>query len=123
MCGRIRLTNRLEEHLLLCSHCRTRLEDTEVFIRAFREALLRQPINLVHETKNGPIYLRVTPLRNGRWLARHWGRRLDGGWEFATLEAANEWNLRCFAEMFPEHRCTKQCSPARGAVLQPWEIM
>jgi len=102
---------RLENHLAVCITCRRRLREEKAFGRAVRRALLREPLNIRHETADGPIHLEVAPAADGGWLARHWGRELDGRWQFDSLEEANEWNLRSFAEMYPEHRCTGRCQP------------
>ncbi len=100
---------RVSAHLAVCTLCRRKLRAERAFQRAVRRALLAGPISAVHATKDGPIHLQVTRTARGTWLARHWGRELDGGWEFDTVEEANEWNLRSFAEMYPEHRCTGRC--------------
>jgi len=87
-----------EQHLLICARCRDRLHAIE-------------PYNLVHFTADGPFYSRVTKLRTGRFLARHWGQSLEGGKEFSTLAAAKRYLERTFIQMFPEHVCTERCGP------------
>jgi hypothetical protein len=86
----------LEEHLLICHQCIAELADIEGF-------------NFIHYTPEGPFYSRVTRLRNGIFFARHWGCELEGGREFRTRGAAKAYLLRSFAQMFPEHICTRRC--------------
>ena len=87
---------RLEEHLLVCERCRVTLGAIE-------------PFGFVHITSDGPVYLRVTTLRNGRFSARLWGRQLDGAREFRTGRGARGYLVRIFSKMFPEHVCTARC--------------
>lgn len=91
-------TDDVEEHLLICQECRESLWAIE-------------PYNFIHHTADGPIYSRVTRLRNGMFAARHWGRALDGGKEFNSKQGAKAFLTRTFGEMFPEHVCTKACGP------------
>ncbi len=69
------------------------------------------PVNFTHDTRDGPIRLRASRSDQGRWIARFWGRQLEGAREFRSLKAANEYLLRSFAAMFPGHRCTSRCGP------------
>lgn len=86
----------LEQHLLICQRCRERLTAIE-------------PYNFVHYTGDGPFYSRVTKLRTGMFVARHWGRSLQGGKEFRTCEGAKAYLVRAFSQVFPEHTCTARC--------------
>ncbi len=88
----------LEQHLLICARCRTRLHAIE-------------PYNFVHYTIDGPFYSRVTKLRTGRFLARHWGQSLEGGKEFRSEQSAKTYLERTFVQLFPEHVCTPRCGP------------
>jgi hypothetical protein len=90
-----------EEHLFICQRCRSRLNAIE-------------PYNFVHYTNDGPFYSRITGLRNRKFLARHWGRSLEGGKEFATKQGAKAYLLRTFGRIFPEHACTARCGPTNG---------
>ena len=86
----------IEEHLLACESCRSRLEVIE-------------PINFVHFTEDGPVYSRATRLTTGKVMARHWGRDLDGGKVFGSVSAARKYLNESFAQMFPEHKCKGEC--------------
>jgi len=55
-----------EHHLLICPTCCERLAGIE-------------PFNVVHCTEEGLFYSRITRFRNGCFIARHWGCRMDGG--------------------------------------------
>jgi hypothetical protein len=91
-------TASLEQHLLICMRCRARLRAME-------------PYNFVHYTVDGLFYSRVTRLRAGRFLARHWGQSLEGGKEFRSEQSAKVYLQRTFLELFPEHVCTALCGP------------
>ncbi len=86
----------LEHHLLICQGCRAKLHGIE-------------PYNFVHFTREGLFYSRVTRLRNGKLLARHWGRSLEGGKEFKTTTGAKAYLERTFLRIFPEHECLSRC--------------
>ena len=90
----------IEEHVLICEFCRTRLEAME-------------PFSYVHFTSDGPIYLRVTRLATGELMARHWGKDLRGGKLFKHVSAAKRYLTASFTQMFPEHTCGDQCGPAQ----------
>jgi hypothetical protein len=89
-------TAAFEQHLLICQGCRARLNAIE-------------PYNFVHYTSDGPFYSRITKLRTGTFLARHWGPSLEGGKEFRTRQGAKAYLARTFSRMFPEHTCTARC--------------
>jgi hypothetical protein len=86
----------VEQHLLVCEQCRTKLSDIE-------------PYNSVHYTRDGPFYSRVTKLRTGALFARYWGRSLEVGKEFQTHQGARAYPARTFSQMFPHHICTAHC--------------
>lgn len=88
----------VEEHLLVCDECRAWLEVIE-------------PVNYVHFTKDGPVYLRATLLTTGKVMARHWGKNLNGGRVCESVAAARKYLSESFSQMFPEHRCTSKCGP------------
>lgn len=68
----------------------------------------RKPLSFVHDTADGFVYSKVE--RRGRnWIGRHWGVQLDGIRVCTNVREANEYVVRSFREMFPEHRCTKRC--------------
>jgi len=90
------LTAAFERHILICPGCRAMLKAIE-------------PYNFVHYTSDGPFYSRITKLRAGTFLARHWGRNVEGGKEFRTNAGAKAYLTRTFSRMFPEHICTARC--------------
>lgn len=90
------LTAAFERHLLVCQRCRAKLKAIE-------------PYNFVHYTSDGPFYSRITKLRTGAFIARHWGRSLEGGKEFRTRKGAKAYLVRSFSRMYPEHTCTARC--------------
>jgi hypothetical protein len=91
-----------EEHLLICQRCRAKLNAIE-------------PYSVIHYTRDGPFYSRITKLRTGTLFARQWGRSLEGGKEFHTCDGAKAYLMRTFSRMFPEHACTARCG-ATGCV-------
>jgi hypothetical protein len=95
-------TAALEQHLLVCQRCRAKLNAIE-------------PYNFVHYTRDGPFYSRITKLRTGTLVARHWGRSLEGGKEFRTRKGAKAYLTRTFSRMFPEHTCTARCGATDDA--------
>ena len=101
--------DRLEERLLLCSTCQARSGDTEILGQALRTVMSKAAISLTHDTRYGPIHLLVTDLEQRIWIARFWGRDLDGQSQFDDLLEANQWLVRAFTEIFPQHRCTRRC--------------
>jgi hypothetical protein len=88
----------VEEHLLVCDFCCSRLEAIE-------------PVNFVHFTEDGPVYLRATRLSTGVVLARRWGNKMEGGRTLRNVAGARKYLNESFAQMFPEHRCDGTCSP------------
>ncbi len=85
-----------EQHLLICALCRANLNAIE-------------PYNFVHYISDGPFYSRITKLRTGTFVARHWGRSLEGGQEFRAREGGEAYLVRSFFLLFPEHTCTARC--------------
>jgi anti-sigma factor RsiW len=109
---------RAQRHIFQCPDCLKRLIEIEMLL-ALEDAQaaphelpkpdMRKPQYIRHDTADGFIYSRVE--RRGRkWLARHWGERLEGQYEYRTMREANEHAMASFAQMFPEHRCTERCS-------------
>ncbi len=89
----------VECHLLICAACRDQLAGIE-------------PFNTVHFTENGPLYSRITRLRDGSFAARLWGCRVDGGSRHDDLAAARKYLLDSFVKMFPGHKCGEVCGDA-----------
>lgn len=102
----------VEEHVLICEECRNRAEGLDSFIAglcAANELLNSEPLRMTHLTTDGPIRLRVDNAAAGGWNASFSGRQLEGGRWFPELREANEYLLKTFAELFPEHACGKDC--------------
>lgn len=102
----------VEAHLAGCATCRMRLDETREYIVHLREAIseIVSPFE-VHHTSDGPIELRVYPLRGGGWQASLAGtRKLNSG---AVVKESKEEAEECirtqFHEMFPEHFCSDIC--------------
>ena len=110
---------RLEEHLLLCPKCQDRLTEVDAYVRAMRDGAKRLTdlrIRLTHQTRDGPVHVHVIRSSKEKWTARLRGRELDLMQQFTTVEEATEYALQSFADLFPQHRCTRSCAmktPAR----------
>jgi hypothetical protein len=104
---------KVEEHLLICERCQNELARTDQFIRAMKSAAaaLRtgKRLRAIHITKDGPIFGAVHNGPDGKWVARHWGRQLDGSRICGSVEEANAYLMESFRQMFPEHVCSEQC--------------
>jgi hypothetical protein len=96
----------VERHLSRCSACRGGLTGIE-------------PLNTVRQTQDGPFYSRITRLRDGSYVARHWGCQIHGGWRHGDLAAACKYLADSVAEMFPEHCCTEECTDAPPSAEHP----
>lgn len=81
-------------------------------------AVIKISSHLMHHTVMGPIHLEVTGADGGRWLARYWGKQLEGCQEFGSFRQAERWLRRCFAELFPNHRCGRQCIPSLASTKE-----
>jgi len=44
-------------------------------------------------------------------FAQYWGRDVEGGKGFQTIEDAEAYLLRTLSLIFPEHTCTAFCGP------------
>lgn len=108
----------LEEHLLLCPKCQDRLTAVDAYVRAIRDGAKRLTdvrISLTHQTRDGPVHVYVIRSSKGKWIARLLGRELDLMRKFASVEQATEYVLQSFAELFPQHRCTRSCAAKKPA--------
>ncbi len=104
-----------ETHLRACPHCQRRLQELESFIATLRGAVqdfARRPIDYTHQTTLGPIRLHASR-RGRRWMAIVSGGQIEYGRLFPRVYDANEFLMRAFAELFPEHRCAAECRPRR----------
>ena len=101
---------RVEEHLLICEDCRSRLSALDEFVQAFRAVSeVSGPITFAHQTEDGPVFLQVFYAGGGFWVGKFWGAELEGRQVFSGPEDAWEYVRRSFQEMFPGHICTQAC--------------
>jgi hypothetical protein len=63
----------------------------------------------IHVTEDGPIFGTIHSGADGKWIARQWGRQLDGGRTCDSMEEANAYLIDSFHQMFPEHFCSETC--------------
>ncbi len=105
---------RIQGHLLTCERCQEDLARTAAYILAIKQAAASfgevRRLCSIHITEDGPIFGTMHPRSDGKWLARHWGRQLDGGRVCDSVEDANAYLLDSFHQMFPEHTCSEQCN-------------
>jgi hypothetical protein len=104
-------SRRIQRHLFKCIPCFLRLIDLESSKRCRQRPLQvesNEPIYFVHYTADGPVYSHAQQSER-TWVARHWGKQLDGGRTFATVKEATEYLIASFNQMFPEHRCNARC--------------
>ena len=104
---------KVEEHLLICERCQNELALTDQYGRAMRKAVSSpqtgKRLRSIHITKDGPVFGAMHSGADGKWVARHWGRQLDGGRICDSVEGANAYLMESFQQMFPEHVCLEQC--------------
>ena len=104
---------RAEEHLLICERCQDELALTDQYVQAMKKATASpvsgRRLRSVHITEDGPIFGSMHSKADGKWLARHWGRQLDGGRTCDSVEEANAYLMESFRQMFPEHVCSERC--------------
>ena len=104
---------KVEEHLLICERCQNQLALTDQYIQAMKRAATApdavKRLRSIHITEGGPIFGAMHCEADGKWVARHWGRQLDGGRVCDSVEESNEYLMESFRQMFPEHVCTEQC--------------
>lgn len=62
-----------------------------------------------HFTEDGPIFGASHQRADGKWVARHWGRELQGEQVCDTVGEANAYLKESFRQMFPEHECAERC--------------
>ncbi len=111
---------RLEEHLLICEECQDRLSELDTFLQGMSEADgLLDYVGFSHDTADGEVSLEATRLQPRRWLARFRGAHLEGTETFPSLREAFRFLRRSFAEMYPEHRCTRRCVGGLKKPFQP----
>jgi hypothetical protein len=103
----------VEEHLLICERCQNELALTDQYIRAMKTAFASlqsgSRLRSVHITEDGPVFGAIHCGADGKWVARHWGRQLDGGRICDSMEEANAYLMESFRQMFPDHQCSEKC--------------
>src|SRR4051794_8827750 len=76
----------VQRHIFKCADCLKRLIEVELMValtgpevpsRGLPPANTRKPLFIRHDTADGFIYSRVER-RGSTWLARHWGKQLQG---------------------------------------------
>jgi hypothetical protein len=104
------------QHLQACAQCRQRLRKTRQFVRDLQAALKTQPVLLesAHLTEHGSIRVAVKTSDSGDWLASVSGPDIETLQHFPKeqADAAVQYALRTFTELFPEHKCTAGCRAA-----------
>jgi hypothetical protein len=96
----------VEEHLRCCIQCQNELAMRNGAVKLGDKGRLRS----IHITEDGPIFGTLHSRADGKWVARHWGRQLDGYGICDSTEEASRYLTKSFQQMFPEHVCTRQCS-------------
>jgi hypothetical protein len=104
---------RAEEPLLICERCQNELALTDQYVQAMKKATASpvsgRRLRSVHITEDRPIFGSMHSKADGKWLARHWGRQLDGGRTCDSVEEANAYLMESFRQMFTEHVCSERC--------------
>ncbi len=100
----------LEEHLLVCEHCRQVVCELDVFAPALRGwGRKRNSAAFVHDTDDGRIWLELRALPDAKWAARFWGDTLEGSAVFQDVRDAYAHLRSVFSQMYPDHQCTSGC--------------
>jgi hypothetical protein len=104
---------RIQTHLLICDRCQMELAQSDHYIRAVKcgAALLEatRQFRSVHFTEDGLIFGASHERADGKWVARHWGKQLQGMRVCDSVEEANAYLRESFQQMFPEHVCSERC--------------
>lgn len=95
----------VEEHLVICERCQSEL----ALKRAVAAPDNGKRLRSIHITEDDPIFGAIHCGTDGKWIARHWGRQLDGRRICDSVEEANDYLTESFQQMFPEHLCTGRC--------------
>jgi hypothetical protein len=98
---------RAEDHLRVCRQCQSKLA------RWLEKRATGQRcsgwLRSLHTTEDGPMFTSLRKAANGNWMARHWGRQLDGALVFDSVLEAEAYLKNSLTQMFPEHRCSERC--------------
>jgi hypothetical protein len=104
---------KVEQHLLFCQRCQNELALSDQYIRATKDAVApfetMKRLRSIHITEDGPIFGAVHCGADGKWVARHRGRQLNGLRVCESGEEANEYLTDSFRQMFPENLYTERC--------------
>ncbi len=95
---------RMEEHLIICASCRSRVRSLDEFTTVVRRAaieLATSPLDFTHETDSGPVHLFVQPADGGGWQAS-----ITSVEPFETVAEANEFLNRIISRAYPKHKCS-----------------
>ena len=96
----------IEEHLLVCEPCRSRLHRDDWVIYSIRSAFPNN--DFTHTTEYGVVRVWIEPHFPG-WAARISSRDFNSLRTVATAEKALALVSQNFCEAFPEHRCDAGC--------------
>jgi hypothetical protein len=96
----------IEEHLLVCADCRHRLQSDDWIIHAIRTTFPNH--DFTHVTEDGPIRVWIKP-DGRRWTGGIEGEQLHSRRNAKTAESAIVSVSNAFREMFPGHRCNRDC--------------
>jgi hypothetical protein len=102
----------IQEHLLICTACRTHYDEILEFASTMHAAAWQIVTELIatHHTEDGLIYLYVRPSDSDTWVATIRGESTSGGVTAPTRQGAVSECVEAFRQMFPEHMCTAACS-------------
>jgi hypothetical protein len=102
----------IQEHLLICTACRTHYREILEFASTMHAAVRQMVTELIatHDTEDGLIYLYVRPSGSETWVATIRGESESGGVTAPTRHEAVRKCIDAFHQMFPEHICTAACS-------------
>jgi len=102
----------IQEHLLICTACRTHYDEILEFASTMREAARQMVTELIatHDTEDGLMYLYVRPSGSDTWVAIIRGESASGGVTAPTHDGAVAKCIEAFHQMFPEHVCTGSCA-------------
>ena len=115
--GRIQDENtrhNVQRHLKRCLRCREEADRLGREADLVAEAISCAPPIFRHDTSDGAITAHVGRFRDGAWVARLIGPKLDCGAQCVGEEEAQRWCGESFRSMFPEHRCGKSCYQQSG---------
>jgi hypothetical protein len=103
----------VELHLVICEVCQEELTLAVRYLRAKEKVGAPSGtagrLRSLHFTMDGPIIGAMHSDGDGKWIARQWGRELDGARICDSVKEAHAYLMESFWQMFPEHVCLKRC--------------